>query len=296
MWYIIYIQITLFNYLLHRLSNKELTCKGELIMNNHKILKDGHIHSPYCPHGTKDSFELYVEKALKLGLKEMTFTEHMPLPGNFMDQEFLKSCAPRVDETDEYIKELDYIKEKFKADIKINTGFEVDYIEGYEEKTKEILNRYGDKLEDSILSVHFLKFEDEYYCVDISPEEFGMLTKKIGSVEKVYDRYYETLLKAIKADLGTFKPKRIGHPTLVRIFNTEYPLDYTNITLLEEIIKEIKVRNYEVDFNTAGIRKPYCKEIYPSGIFAELVERYAVDVVYGSDAHTALDVGRNFVE
>lgn len=265
-------------------------------MNNLKILKDGHIHSPYCPHGTKDSFELYVERALKLGLKEMTFTEHMPLQGNFMDEEFLKSCAPGVDETDAYIKELDCIKEKFKADIKINTGFEVDYIEGYEEKTKEVLNRYGDKLEDSILSVHFIKFEDEYYCVDISPEEFGRLTKKLGGVEKVYDRYYETLLKAIKADLGTFKPKRIGHPTLVRIFNTEYPLDYTNTTLLEEIVKEIKIRNYEVDFNTAGIRKPYCKEIYPSGIFAELVERYAIDVVYGSDAHTALDVGRNFIE
>jgi histidinol-phosphatase (PHP family) len=265
-------------------------------MSNCKILKDGHIHSPYCPHGTKDSFELYVEQALKLGLKEITFTEHMPLPSNFMDPEFLKSCAPTVALIDDYIKKLDYIKEKFKSVIKINTGFEVDYIEGYEEKTKEMLNRYANKLEDGILSVHFLKFEDEYYCVDISPEEFGKLSKKLGGVEKVYDKYYKTLLKAVKADLGTFKPKRIGHPTLVRIFNTKYPLDYTNITLLEEIIKEMKIRNYEVDFNTAGIRKPYCKEIYPSGIFAELVERYALKVVYGSDAHTALDVGRNFVE
>ncbi|GIM30102.1 histidinol-phosphatase [Clostridium polyendosporum] len=264
-------------------------------MNNQRIVRDGHIHSPYCPHGTDDSFELYVEEALKLGLKEITFTEHMPLPGSFMEPEFLKTCAPTLDVIEEYIKELDYIKAKYKQNIKINTGFEVDYVEGYEEKIKELLNRYGDKIEDSILSVHFIKVEDRYYCVDVSPEEFGKLAEKLGGVEKVYDRYYETLLKAVKADLGTFKPKRIGHPTLVRIFNTEYPLEYTNITLLEEIIKEIKIRNYEVDFNTAGIRKPYCKEVYPSGIFAELVERYAVNVVYGSDAHTALDVGKDFV-
>ena len=46
----------------------------------HKILKDGHIHSPYCPHGTKDSFEKYIEKALEEGLEEISFTEHLPLP------------------------------------------------------------------------------------------------------------------------------------------------------------------------------------------------------------------------
>ena len=258
------------------------------------ILRDGHIHSPYCPHGTKDSFELYVQKAIELGLKEITFTEHMPLPGNFMDPEFLRSCSPTRDVIEEYIRELDNIKERFKSVIKINTGLEVDYVEGYEEKIKELLNTYGNKIEDSILSVHFIKIEDEYYCIDASPEEFGRLAQKLGSVEKVYDRYYETLLKSVKADLGIFKPRRIGHPTLVRIFNTEYPLEYTNIELLEEIIKEIKMRNYEVDFNTAGIRKPYCKEAYPSGIFAELVERYGVKFVYGSDAHTALDVGRDF--
>jgi histidinol-phosphatase (PHP family) len=263
-------------------------------MINQRTLRDGHIHSPYCPHGTDDSFELYVEKAIKIGLNEITFTEHMPLPQNFMDPEFLKSCAPTLDKIEKYFKELDYIKEKYKQQIKINTGLEVDYIEGYEDKIKELLNKYGNKLEDGILSVHFIKLEDGYQCVDISPEEFGKLSKKLGGVNQLYDKYYETLLKAIRADLGTYKPKRIGHPTLIRKFNTEYPLEYANITLLEEIVKEIKSRNYEVDFNTAGIRKPYCKELYPSGIFADLVKRYEVNIVYGSDSHTALDVGRDF--
>jgi len=46
-------------------------------MSINKNIKDGHVHSPYCPHGSKDSFELYIESALKLGLKEITFTEHM---------------------------------------------------------------------------------------------------------------------------------------------------------------------------------------------------------------------------
>lgn len=264
-------------------------------MNNERIVRDGHIHSPYCPHGTDDTFELYVERAIHLGLKEISFTEHMPLPWSFMEPEFLRNCAPTLDKIEAYFKDLDYLKTKYKQDIKINTGFEVDYVEGYETEIKDLLNKYGSKLEDSILSVHFIKLEDKYYCVDISPEEFGRLAARLGCIAKVYDKYYETLLKAVKADLGTFKPKRIGHPTLVRIFNTKYPLEYGNMELLEEIIKEIKTRNYEIDFNTAGLRKPYCKEIYPSGIFEMLAERYSIKKVYGSDAHTALDVGRDFV-
>ena len=263
-------------------------------MGNKIVERDGHIHSPYCPHGTKDTFDMYIEKALSQGLREITFTEHMPLPGNFMDPEFLKYCAPTFEVIENYIEELKSVKEKYGDAIKINTGFEVDYVEGYEEVIKELLNKYGRGLQDGILSVHFVKLEDGYYCVDVSPKEFGKLVDKLGSVEKVYDKYYETLLKAIRADLGEYKPKRIGHPTLVRIFNTEYPFEYTNNALIEEVVKELKARDYEIDVNTAGLRKPYCKEVYPSGSFAELAKKYGVRMVYGSDAHTAADVGRFF--
>ena len=48
-------------------------------------MKDGHIHTPYCPHGTDDKFEQYVEKAIKVGLDEISFTEHFPLPKGFTD-------------------------------------------------------------------------------------------------------------------------------------------------------------------------------------------------------------------
>lgn len=71
-------------------------------------------------------------------------------------------------------------------------------------------------------------------------------------------------------------------------------MEYANNELLEEIVREIKKNNYEVDFNTAGMRKPYCGEAYPTGLFADLVKEYGVKVVYGSDSHTASDVGRDF--
>lgn len=259
-----------------------------------KVIRDGHMHSPFCPHGTADALELYVDKALKEGLQEISFTEHMPLPKGFIDEALLKDCAPEFGVMEDYFNEVDVLKQKYKSVLKINTGLEVDYVDGLEEDTKKILNRLGDKLQDGLLSVHFVKIGAEYRCIDMSAEEFGNLAEILGSVEKVYDKYFETLLKAIKADLGQYKPKRIGHPMLVRKFNKAYPLEYKNTELLEEIVLELKSRNYEVDYNTAGLRKELCGEVYVSGAFEELIDKYGIKKIYGSDAHSAEDVGKGF--
>lgn len=237
---------------------------------------------------------MYVEKALSEGLEEMTFTEHMPFPGYFIEnKKFLDECALNERDTEKYFNDVEQLKLKYESKIKINLGLEVDFVEGYEEETKKLLNKYGPNLEDSILSVHFIKIDGKYTAIDWKPG-FEEALQELGSVESIYDKYYETLLKAIKADLGEFKPRRIGHPNLIRIFNNLYPLEYKNKELLEEIVREIKEKDYEVDVNTAGLRKPYCGEIYVSDMFKELIEKYEVKKVYGSDSHTASDVGRDF--
>lgn len=259
-----------------------------------KVLRDGHIHSPYCPHGTNDTFEMYVEKAIEKGLEEISFTEHMPFPLYFMeDKKFLDECVASKENMKKYFEDVKKLKEKYKDKIKINIGAEVDFLDGYEKETKKILNEFGTNLEDGLLSVHFIKIGDKLTDID-GKEGFERAIKALGSTEKVYDKYYETLLKAIKSDLGEFKPRRIGHPNLIRIFNKLYPLEYKNKELLEEIVKELKKRDYEVDVNTAGLRKAYCGEIYVSDILKELIEKYEIKKVYGSDSHTASDIGRDF--
>ena len=258
------------------------------------IKKDGHIHSPYCPHGTKDAMVCYIERALALGFEEMTFTEHMPLPDGVVSPEIQRESALTVEEVGPYFDEIEDMKKKYQGKIQINKGLEVDYIEGYEKSTKSFLNLYGKDLEDGILSVHILKIKDQYYSVDMSLEEFEKIVGLAGGVDKIYDCYFETLLKAISSDLGPFKPKRIGHPTLVRIFNKRYPLEYKNKVLLEAVVKAIKERHYQIDFNTAGLRKPFCHEIYPSDYFLELIKKYEVEAIYGSDAHRGVDLGEGY--
>lgn len=254
-------------------------------------MKDGHVHSPYCLHGSKDSFQMYIEKAIASGIDEISFTEHFPLPKKFLDPSPKNDSAIDLESFDKYINELKIIKTFYAGVIKINIGAEIDYIEGYEEEIKDLLNKYGKFLEDSILSVHMVKYEDKYYCIDYSRENFAELVELLGSVEKVYDLYYNTLKKAINSDLGEYKPKRIGHINLVRKYNKIFPYDYSNNENLEEIVKLIKNKNYEVDYNISGLYKEDCKEKYIDGYLYDLINNYDIPMVFGSDSHSCETLG-----
>lgn len=250
-------------------------------------MKDGHVHTPYCPHGTNDTFDDYVKKAIEVGLDEISFTEHFPLPEGFKDPAPDDDSSIKLNQIEDYLKDVNDIKEKYKDKIKINVGAEVDYIEGYEEGIKSLLDQYGKNLEDSVLSVHMIKIKDQYYCMDFSGEEFDKIVGLLGSVEEVYTLYYETLIKAVNSDLGKYKPKRIGHLNLVRKYNKKHPYDYSKNKKLEELVKLISEKGYELDYNVAGLFKEDCGETYISGYLAELVKKYNIKVVLGSDSHSA---------
>lgn len=257
------------------------------------ITRDGHIHSPFCPHGCDDTLEMYIEEAIKKGLKEITFAEHMPLPLD-KDPSPRNNSAMKEENVEKYILAIKDVKEKYKDTIKINVGFEVDYIEGKEEETRKMLDKYGVDIDDAILSVHVLKYKDELFAIGSGVENLMKLVNKLGGMDKVYDLYYETMLKSINCDLGKYKPKRIGHPTLVRKYRTDLPNEKYNEELLENVVKEIKKNGYEIDVNTSGIRKEKCMELYPSGIFMELALKYNIEMILGSDAHSHKEVGLFF--
>ncbi|RKJ34034.1 histidinol-phosphatase HisJ, partial [Butyricicoccus sp. 1XD8-22] len=94
--------------------------------------RDGHIHSPFCPHGTEDTFEQYIEKAIESGFTQITFTEHAPLPTNFKDPTPDKDSGMNPKHLKPYIEKLTELKEVYSKDISIHIGLEIDYIVGYE--------------------------------------------------------------------------------------------------------------------------------------------------------------------
>jgi histidinol-phosphatase (PHP family) len=259
------------------------------------VFRDGHVHTKFCPHGTKDSFETYIDRALALGYTEISFTEHAPLPNQFTDPTPLRDSAMKESDLNEYFTELFQLKKKYENIITINAGLEVDYIEGYEREITHFLNKVGPMLDDAILSVHFLQDPlGGYSCVDYSPENFQAMISTYGSIEKVYQNYYRTVLKSIEVDLGPYKPTRIGHITLVHKFQLKYPMKLTFDHEIDQILNRIKDHNYELDYNGAGTAKPLCREPYPPAHIIEKAKSLNIPLVYGSDAHQAKELRQGY--
>ncbi|WP_066172995.1 histidinol-phosphatase HisJ [Bacillus marinisedimentorum] len=253
---------------------------------------DGHIHTPFCPHGSSDSLELYVERAAALGFQEMTFTEHAPLPESFLDPAPTRDSSMSRADLDRYFTGIRKVKDKYRKDIRVNAGLEVDFIRGYEKETADFLNDIGHELDDSILSVHFIYAGGEWVCMDYSANEFNRLTDKAGSVENVYRLYYETVHASVLSDLGPYKPKRIGHMTLARKFQKKFPVHQDFKPEILSILNDIKRLGLELDYNGAGTVKPGCLEPYPPGWAAAEADRLGIPLIYGSDAHAADGLGQ----
>ncbi|RFU66234.1 histidinol-phosphatase HisJ [Peribacillus glennii] len=255
---------------------------------------DGHVHSPFCPHGTLDRFEEYIEEAIRLGIEQLSFTEHAPLPEEFSDPTPEKDSGMDPAHLPEYLGQIGSLKKTYKGKIKINVGLEVDFIEGYEEQTKELLDKVGPRLDDSILSVHFIKDGDNWHCLDFSSEMFGSISKQLGSVDSIYEKYYSTVEKSLNADLGAYKPSRMGHITLVHKFQRLFPAASNFDRQVFRLLDIMQQKNYALDYNGAGVAKPLCGEPYPPERFIRYAAKLGIPLVYGSDAHQAKDLGQGF--
>lgn len=255
---------------------------------------DGHIHSPYCPHGSPDSFEQYIEKAIANHFTAITFTEHAPLPAGFVDPTPDQDSGMKRELLMNYIEDLQRLKEKYQQQIDIRIGLEVDFIIGFEQQTAALLNEVGPYLDDAILSVHFLQHENTYCCIDFSDTVYLQFATQMGGIDKLYQLYYETVRQSIEADLGPFKPKRIGHPTLVHKFQLAHHETIDDALQIEELLLLMKQSGYTLDVNSAGLSKPLCQEPYPPMKWIEFAKSIHLPIIFGSDAHTAHDLHQHY--
>ncbi|WP_087974927.1 histidinol-phosphatase HisJ [Oceanobacillus rekensis] len=267
--------------------------------------RDGHTHTEFCPHGSGEEVELFILKAIELGFTDYSITEHTPLPKGFKDQasgeeDAIITAGMNAGDVDYYLKKMHQLKKKYAKEINIHVGFEVDYITGFEDYTTDFLNEYGKLIDDSILSLHFLQGAGGYRVIDYSPEDYqnGMI-HHYGTFQKAQEKYFQTLLQLVDADLGIYKPKRVGHITLCQKFQTFYKDEETHlsaesIVLIDNLLEKVKKNGYELDFNTAGMFKPYCGEPYPPLQIMKKVKEREIPFIYGSDSHHVTDVGRGY--
>ncbi len=266
------------------------------------IKRDGHTHTHFCLHGSGEEAEAFVVKAIAEGFEEYSFTEHIPLPAgvtNSYPQEIRETFTIIDDDLDPYVREMERLQKKYRDRIKLNIGLEVDFLPNDLSFVKEILREYGPYLQDSLLSVHFLYTTEGYKCVDFSPEDFQeKLLPLYGTYEEVQLEYYRTIQEALAADLGPYKPRRIGHLSLCNKFqhalNPQGSLSEKVKVEIRKVLGLLKEKGVGLDVNMAGLFKEHCRETYPSPWIIQEARELGIPLVYGSDAHSVEDVGRGY--
>jgi len=259
--------------------------------------RDGHTHTEFCPHGSREATELFIQRAIELGFETYSLTEHPPLPVHFRDPAPDRSCGMVPQDLEPYLNHAKELSVRFSHQIVVKVGLEVDFIPGFEGEIRHLLDQAGSELRDSVLSVHFLPGKEGWRCIDYSAEDFKQgLLDIYGSIESVHEAYWLTVKQAVEADLGPFKPRRIGHLSLVHKFQKKFPLQDPKRFQPDvcEILDRIQAKGMELDLNAAGLFKPDCQEFYPPPwILREALQR-KIPFVYGSDAHSVNGVGQGF--
>lgn len=228
---------------------------------------DYHIHTRYSDG--KGDPEAYIEAALRLGLKEIGFSDHLNPSGGDTDWCMDHSGLPA------YADHILRLRRKNK-DIAIRLGLEIDYLPGKEEVTERIINSFP--FDFIIGSVHYLGQE----TVDLGP---GFYIGK--DIDLIYENYFNLVCEA--ASTGFFDI--MGHPDLVRIHRFRPEADITHLYSMMASAFEI----YDVAFelNTNGRNKPL-HDFYPDRQYLSLFAEHGVPVCVNSDAHFPERVGQYF--
>jgi len=235
-------------------------------------IADYHMHTPLCGHAVGEPVE-YAEAAIEAGLEEIGFSDHAPFvhyedPGVTMN----------VKQLPEYYRMIEDVRKKYSNTLRVKIAIEADYIPGYEEKTKAILDDYP--YDYVIGSVHFIKdwgFDN--------PQERENWDEK--NVNQVYRDYYELLRQCAQTGMYDI----MGHVDLVKKFGNLASEDLADeVQKTAQVFKECGVA---IEINTSGLRKPV-KEMYPSLWNLKIYADAGVPLTFGSDSHDPNDVGRDF--
>ncbi len=246
---------------------------------------DHHTHNAMCHHAD-GNLEDYVRAAIIKGLEGLGFNDHFPQwympPGPPYNTYSMDRAELSV-----YFQTARQLREKYKNQIPLKIGMEVDYT-CCTPDCKHVLKPelaiwpfdyiYG--------SVHVVTVDGETWTVD---DEVYMNKWDKGHNDAFFEDYWLNVHAAIKSGLFDI----IGHLDLPKKF-AKVPEHPDRIApLVDEAIELLAKWKVATEINTSGWYKPVAEQ-YPSQDILKKLARAGVGIVLGSDAHKPELVGRDF--
>src|SRR5216117_590392 len=235
---------------------------------------DYHMHTPLCHHAVGEPIE-YAARAVNLGLCEIGFSEHSPMPRDDFDEWHML-----LGDLDDYVEKVNRARRNHPQ-LRIRIALEVDYLPGHEDWIRDLAARHPwDYL---IGAVHYVS---DSWDLD-NPKKISHW--KDRDPFEVWNAYFERLTMAAASGLFDI----IAHADLCKKFCFYPAQDCT--PLFTRFLRAAKQKGVAMELNTSGLRKD-CKEIYPSPQIVRLAAHEGVPITFASDAHAPGEVGMNFAE
>lgn len=225
------------------------------------IKTNWHTHTSRCGHAVGTDEE-YVLAAIHAGLKTLGFSDHAayiePRPTERMN----------IEQFDEYCESILSLKEKYKDQIDIYLGMEVEY---YPDQW-ETLSKYRKQLDYCILGQHELSFN-------------GKSSYHLSTPQDIKD-YVDALELACQRHLCDY----IAHPDLL-LFS--YPRIDEHIIEAAKRIAKISIEyDMPLELNCGlGVRRGLVmyedgpRYPYPTKACFEIFAEYQCPIVFGLDIH-----------
>lgn len=236
-------------------------------------LTDYHVHTPLCQHAQGWPVEM-AARAVSLGLSELGFADHNPMPEPFDDWRMHREELPR------YLDDVEKARTLYPT-LPIRLGLEVDFLDNCENWWDEL--RTLAEWDFWIGSVHYLPGGIE---VD-NPKYLSRYRDQ--DPEEIWSAYWKRYEQCIRSGRFDF----VGHPDLPKKFGYVPRGDLRRF--YEPSIQALVDSGIAYEVNTAGLRKD-CREIYPAKQFVELACTAGVPVLINSDAHAVEELGAGFPE
>ena len=225
--------------------------------------------------------EDYIKEYIEMGFEKIAFTDHCP-EKNKIDKR--PNIRMEYEQKNEYIDTIKKLKEKYKNKIKIEVGYEIEYIPGDEENLRELKNE-ADKI---IVGQHFI-YDNNKNLKYIGQSEFS---------DEELIKYSEYIQKAMKLKL----PNIIAHPDMYMMNRKEFgkienevakiicesaekydiPLEIN----LNNIFAKTYYENRKLNNDSFEKQKEKLKNVfYPCKDFWKVASNYNIKVLYGIDTH-----------
>ncbi len=218
-----------------------------------------HTHTMRCNHAIGVDEE-YVLAAIQAGLKTLGFSDHVPFP-NF------SYGRMEMEEAQDYIDSLRFLKEKYKDQIDIKIGFECEYFKEYTEYYKSLLQQ----VDYLILAQHYPALDQEQYRTICN--------------DTLLEKYADQVTEAIQTGLFTY----LAHPSYFMFAMEKWTEGCEKA--MKRICECAKKHHFPLEINLKGMTngiRDYDGEPsypYPHQRAIALFEKYQNECAFGLDSH-----------